>query len=494
MSKIVNSILGFAIGDAMGTPLEFKEREELLKKPVTKMLGYEAYGVPEGTWSDDTSMVLATMSSLLANHEIDYDDLMKRFCDWLNNGEYTAMRTSFGVTDSIKNSLIKYYTKKAEALDCGEEDNMDNGALMRILPIGLYAYYDDMTDEELLEVVREVSSLTNKHEYSVMGCYIFVKYVHFLLAGYSKFKAYDKVKNLNYYKFSENARRAYKRFLTTDLYKLDLDYIRSTSYVVDTLESVIWTFLNTNSFKESIIGAINLGGDTDTIAALTGALSGMVYGIDEDLLNSLQNKDYLMDGVNQFDEELRLNILKFDEVIDNKYGIINGSKDVLLVKTEVSGSIYGTQNRYLKLAKRVHFEYGMTVIVAGNLSDSSLKNDFYNLKDYLKDSNIYFMGVSNGAVQAIQSEYDNEQIKGMLLINTPLMINLHKTKEGIQNYKGKLVFVFGSKDPSFNYLPLIQDFRNVKAIVVPGQDHNFSNGDEFLYLPEKYLFNDWKRR
>ena len=64
----------------------------------------------------------------------------------------------------------------------------------------------------------------------------------FLLSGYNKFKAYEKVKDLNYYKFSENARRAYKRFLTTDIYKLDLDYIKSSSYVVDTLEAVIWTF------------------------------------------------------------------------------------------------------------------------------------------------------------------------------------------------------------------------------------------------------------
>ena len=80
----------------------------------------------------------------------------------------------------------------------------------------------------------------------------------------------------------------------------------------------------------------------------------------------------------------------------------------------------------------------------------------------------------------------------MLLVNLPLMINLHKTKDGIRNYKGKLTFVFGSKDPSFNYLPLIQDFRNVDVVIVPGQDHNFSKGDEFLYLPDKYLFNDYK--
>ena len=102
------------------------------------------------------------------------------------------------------------------------------------------------------------------------------------------------------------------------------------------------------------------------------------------------------------------------------------------------------------------------------------------------------MGDSNGAVQGIQQEFNNVNVKRMLLVNLPLMINLHKTKEGIKNYSGKLVLVFGSKDPSFNYLPLIQEFRNANVVVIPGQDHNFSKGDEFLYLPDKYLFNDFE--
>lgn len=491
MKKIVNSILGFAIGDAMGVPIEFKKREELLEKPVLNMQGYGTHDVPSGTWSDDTSMMLATIDSLVSLHKIDYDDMMKRFCDWINNAKYTATGVVFDMGITTKESILKYYMNKIEPVKCGGAsiNNNGNGSLMRMLPIALYTYFEDIVDYRLLDIIKNASSLTHAHEYSVMGCYIYVKYVHFLLSGYNKFKAYEKVKDLNYYKFSENARRAYKRFLTTDIYKLDLDYIKSSSYVVDTLEAVIWTFLNTNSFIESIIGAINLGDDTDTIGALVGALSGMVYGIDENLLNNIQNKDYLIKLANKFDEELRLNILKYDEVIDDMYGIVSGGEDVFFIKTEVNSSIYGYQNKYLKIAKRINYKYGLTVIIANNSSDVTLENDFNNLEDYLK-GNIYFMGVSNGAAQAIQSEAVSSRIKKMLLVNIPLMINLHKTKEGIKNYKGRLICVFGSKDPSFNYLPLIQDFRNVNVAVVPNQDHNFSNGDEFLYLPEKYLFGD----
>ena len=490
MKKIVNGILGFAIGDAMGVSVEFKNRKELLEKPVVKMEGYGTYDVPAGSWSDDTSMVLATIDSIISMHKIDYNDMMKRFCEWINNAKYTATDKVFDIGITTKESILKYYMNRIDPSLCGSAST-DNGSLMRILPIALYTYFEDTNDDELLEIVKESSMITHAHEYSIMGCYIFVKYVHFLLSGYNKFKAYEKVKNLNFYKFSENARRAYKRFLTTDFEKLDLDYIKSSSYVVDTLEAVIWTFLNTNSFMESIIGAINLGDDTDTIGALTGALAGIYYGVNENLLNEVQNKDYLIELAYKFDEELRLNILKFDDVIDDKYGIVTGYKDIFFIKTEVNSTIYGIGNRYLKMAKRINFKYGFTVIVSSNDS-LSLEDDFNNLRDYLKDKKIYFMGVSNGATQAIQNIEIGKRIDKMLLVNLPLMINLHKTKDGITNYNGKLICVFGSRDSSFNYLPLIQNFRNVNIVVIPNQDHNFTVGDEFLYLSDKYLFGDVK--
>ena len=494
MKKIVNSILGFAIGDAMGVPVEFKKREELLERPVVKMEGYGTYDVPSGVWSDDTSMVLATIDSIINMHEINYDDMMKRFCDWINSSKYTSNGFLFDIGIATKDSILKYYIDKVDPILCGSRsiNSNGNGSLMRILPIALYTYFEDIDDDKLLEIVKDSSSLTHGHEYSIMGCFIYVKYVHFLLAGYDKFKAYEKLKNLNYYKFSENARRAYKRFLTTDIYKLDLDYIKSSGYIVDTLEAVIWTFLNTNSFMESIIGAINLGDDTDTIGALVGALSGIIYGINDDLLDEVKNKNYLIELASQFDEELRLNILKFDDIIEDRYGIVTGYKDVFFIKTEVNSTVYGSDNRYLKIAKRINFKYGFTVIVASNTSDRSIDDDFIYLREYLNDKKIYVMGVSNGAAQAIQSLVIGDRVDKMLLVNLPLMINLHKTKEGIKRFKGKLVCVFGSRDSSFNYLPLIQDFRNVNIVVIPNQDHNFNFGDEFLYLPDKYLFGDMK--
>ena len=90
MSMIKDSILGFVVGDAMGVPIEFVSRDELLKKPVTSMLGNGTYNVPAGTWSDDTSLTLATIDSIIKFKEISYNDMAKKFCDWALKGEYTA--------------------------------------------------------------------------------------------------------------------------------------------------------------------------------------------------------------------------------------------------------------------------------------------------------------------------------------------------------------------------------------------------------------------
>ncbi len=497
MSKVVNSILGFAIGDAMGVPIEFTLRKDLINNPVVSMKGYGTYDVPEGTWSDDTALTLATMDSIINVHGIDYEDMIKRFCDFVNSSEYTATGEVFDIGITTKQALMNYYNNHERPTKCGLSgvNNNGNGSLMRMLPIALYTFYELTDDEQVLDIVKKASSLTHAHEFSIMGCFIYVKYVHFLLSGFDKFEALEKVRELNYYKFSEDARRCYKRFLSTDFYKLDLDYIKSTGYVVDTLEAVIWTFLNTNSFMKAIVGSINLGGDTDTIGAITGSLAGLYYGINEDLLNKLQNKDYILDLSEKFDEEIRLNILKFDEEIGDKFGIIKGNEKIFFIKTGANGSIYGFQNKYIKIAKTINYKYGLTVIVsANNEAVKTLENDFNVLSNYINEnSEIYFMGHSNGAILGIQTEYKNEQIKRMLLINCPLMINLHKTKEGIKEYHGDLTFVYGSKDPSASYIPLIQTFKRIKVEVARGQDHNFSKGSEFLNLPEKYLFYDFKK-
>lgn len=331
---IKNSIYGFAIGDAMGVPVEFCMREKLIKNPVIKMLGYGSHDVPEGCWSDDTSMVLATMDSITESKGLNYNDMADKFCDWINNAKYTSTNELFDLGISTKNALIKYWNEKnldsrafgigrtvlvsmgkynrnkIDATKCGGISFNDNGngSLMRILPIAFYIHYKNISEENIYEIVKNVSAITHGHEISIMGCLIYVFYILNLLNGLSKIEAYNKLSEFDYRKyFSNDTINLYGRILNKDIPSLYLEDINSSGYVLYTLEAVLWVTLKSESFKESIIGAINLGNDTDTIGALVGAISGLLYGfksIPSDWLADLKKKDYIEEIVIRFETNL----------------------------------------------------------------------------------------------------------------------------------------------------------------------------------------------
>jgi ADP-ribosylglycohydrolase len=176
---------------------------------------------------------------------------------------------------------------------------------MRILPIAYYAVEKRLKEFEVLDLVSKVSSITHAHEISIMGCYIYTRFVMFLLNGKDKLSAYNMVRCVDYTMFSEETQKQYERLIKDDISRFDLDDIKSTGYVVDSLEACIWLLLKSENYKEAVIGAINLGGDTDTIAALTGALAGIVFGyesIPEAWLEKIARREYLMDIFEEFSE------------------------------------------------------------------------------------------------------------------------------------------------------------------------------------------------
>ncbi len=297
MKKFKGSFYGFLIGDAMGVPVEFCQREELLLDPVTRMIGYRNYDIPAGSWSDDSSMMLATMDSITSKNKIDYDDIMKKFSEWISYAKYTSVDYVFDIGRTTLKAIVRYQNGM-EALECGlKGDNFNgNGSLMRMVPIAFYAYAKNLEENDIIDLVSLSSSLTHSHGISILGCYIYVRYLIFLLDGFDKNQSYDLIKKLDYSFVSSEIKEEYKNLFADNFLSLPLDKISSTGYIVHTLESVIWCVNNTNSFKEAIIGAINLGGDTDTIGALTGALAGIIYGfhsIPKYWINNLQKKDYL---------------------------------------------------------------------------------------------------------------------------------------------------------------------------------------------------------
>lgn len=304
--KIENGIIGFVMGDTMGVPIEFISREKLLLNPVTEMLEYGTHNMPKGCWSDDTSMTLATMDSIIKCKEINTNEMADRFIKWYRNGEYTATGIMFDIGTTTRQSLIKYQRGIDIASNCGGEREYDNGngSLMRMLPIAYYCFAKDLEDKEILKIVEKVSSITHKHQISILGCYIYVRLAIELLKGKDLLQAYQEIKKLDYSYFTEDIIYKYEKILNNDIGLYNINDISSNGYIVSTLEAVIWTLINSKSFNETIIKAINLGEDTDTVGACVGGLAGIYYGIEsinKKWKDNILRYDYIMNMCKKFE-------------------------------------------------------------------------------------------------------------------------------------------------------------------------------------------------
>ena len=312
ISKIKDSLYGFVIGDALGVPVEFMSREKLIKNPVTSMLGYRNHNVEEGVWSDDTSMTLATIDSIINCNGLNYNDMMNNFLMWYGKYKYTATNKVFDIGRTTYDALLDYAENKKNPVECGLKGINDNGngSLMRMLPIAIYCYYNKYNEPEIYNIVKDVSSLTHAHEISILGCYLYVLYIINILNGNDKYESLDILKKVNLNKFSNEAINEYKRILKENISKEKINNIYSSGYVIHTLESVLYVILNTDSFDQALIGAINLGEDTDTIGAITGSIAGILYRYDsipEKWLKKLKNKEYLNEIIWRFENYFQEN-------------------------------------------------------------------------------------------------------------------------------------------------------------------------------------------
>lgn len=198
--------------------------------------------------------------------------------------------------------------------------------------------------------------------------------------------------------------------------------------------------------------------------------------------------------------------MKYDEILKKEfkdiaiieYGIIKGNSTIVFIKAGQDGSIYGYENKYLTIAKKLNEKYGYTVISSSNPFDvnNPLDHDMNVVKEYcvnnnIEDYKVYYMGQSNGARIGISWGYQHPEIKKLLLINSPIFINWHILKNGIiESNNQEMILVYGDKDNSYRYVELIEPLlnENKKLVIVNGADHNFVNMlDEFIDLPIKYF-------
>ena len=314
-NQVISTIIGFVVGDALGVPVEFSNREDLDKAPVTDMMDGGFHNVGRGTWSDDTSLTLATMDSIADLNNVDYDDIMKRFTEWLLHAKYSATNKVFDVGNTTRASILEFLDG-TEAIKCGGSNEFENGngSLMRMAPIVLTLYNKKIYRIDKIQIINNLSSLTHAHPISKLGCLIYNDYINLLLDGNSKEDAYDKLGKINYSNFYGSSEISkYDRILKGELKTLRREDIKSTGYIVDTLEASIWSILNTNSYKDAVLTSINLGEDTDTIGAITGSVAGLVYGLEQipkEWIEKIENYNYIEEVINKFLDVVRMKEFK----------------------------------------------------------------------------------------------------------------------------------------------------------------------------------------
>lgn len=310
VEEIKSLLLGLSVGDALGVPVEFCEREELKDNPVTGMTGYGTHNQPEGTYSDDTSLALCLAEAL--THEFDLNLIARYFVEWYTEGYWTAREKVFDVGNATRHAIYRL-TEGVSPEQAGGKSDKDNGngSLMRIAPLVFYTV--DKPIHERFEITKQVSSITHAHIRSIIACFYFLEFARLLLEQRDKFDAYIELQtvitnHLISLSIPSVEIAIFDRLLKCNIFELPEEEIASSGYVVHTLEASIWCLLTTNNYRDAVLKAVNLGNDTDTTASVTGCCAGLLYGLNsipEEWLNKLARKN----DINNLAERLGARLL-----------------------------------------------------------------------------------------------------------------------------------------------------------------------------------------
>lgn len=256
-------ILGGAVGDAYGAPFEYTFQRGRFTPSWTSsaITGGGLIGrAPKGTWTDDTSMTLATIASLKDNDgNVDTADMLSRYAEWVHQGAYTidGVCTDCGTTT---------YRAIIQGHGCDDEHSNGNGSLMRIAPLAL----TDATDDEIMRV----SATTHAHPVSMHACVQWIHALRLVIGGMEAAAAFAASSD---YMLANGMEPVSERFAHIGDY--DESEISGKGYVVSTMEAAAWSVINADSYEQSVFNACSLGDDTDTVACIAGSVAGVVHGI-----------------------------------------------------------------------------------------------------------------------------------------------------------------------------------------------------------------------
>lgn len=263
--RAIGALLGLAVGDALGTTLEFKARDTYPK--LTDMVGGGPFGLKSGEWTDDTAMALALADSLIAQGQLDERDLIERFVSWHEEGEYSCTGTCFDIGITTRQALIRFKRSADPVAGSIDPSTAGNGSLMRLAPVAIRFHRDRPA---LRDAAARQSRTTHAAPEAVGACVAYAE----MLADAIEGRPVSEVLSPTQSDWS----CAIAEIMAGSWRGKPRHHLRASGYVAHSLEASLWSVGRSASFADAVLFAANLGEDADTTAAITGQLAGALHG------------------------------------------------------------------------------------------------------------------------------------------------------------------------------------------------------------------------
>jgi ADP-ribosyl-[dinitrogen reductase] hydrolase len=262
------AMLGLAVGDAVGTTLEFKRPGTFA--PLTDMVGGGPFRLPVGAWTDDTSMMLCLAESLMVCGGFDATDQMQRYVRWQDDGYFSVTGRCFDIGSTVLGSLNRFRRNGNPFAGDPHPMSAGNGSLMRLAPIAVRY----VADAQLVHYARESSRTTHATATALDACAVMAQLMAVAIRGGSKQDVLALVAQLS----ADHALHADIQRVVAGSFRREPPDIRGTGYVVQSLEAALWALQKHNDYRSGVLAAANLGEDADTTAAIYGQLAGAIWG------------------------------------------------------------------------------------------------------------------------------------------------------------------------------------------------------------------------
>ena len=276
LDRHLGCLVGLAVGDALGTTLEFKNPGSF--QPIDDIVGGGPFSLEPGQWTDDTSMALCLAESLLTKSGFDPLDQCERYLDWMNNGHLSSNGVCFDIGSTVLRALYSFQNSGNPFSGPSDKYDAGNGSIMRLAPIPIF-YSRDY--QQAIHLSGESSRTTHQATTCIDAC----RYMGGILVALLNGETKETVLSSRFHpvqgSWSEGELCEEISKIANGSFKVkNPPYICGSGYVVQSLEAALWAFHNSSNFRDGALLAVNLGDDADTTGAIYGQFAGAYYGIE----------------------------------------------------------------------------------------------------------------------------------------------------------------------------------------------------------------------